>query len=291
MERYKVRFSSAERGPLTILVPFQSLSPVAVFKKEIALRLAGCGIDINPVSLQLCLDTDDGPVLYNNDPVSTVVFHPDSEVVVAIVMPAHNETDVEHGGHNVEPSSSRGPVGNNSPSSAVHDSTHATDLARTLQNAGTTEHDSGGHSKSVRVRVITAALARRNTILDQIPLMPGVVSEKTTFRQLRVSISHHLALPGNVEDVIPPNENECNCSLARALREESLFKIMDDHHANQVLVIHSKNIIQPLSCSSFEQSDVLQLVQETYRDSTFLNLENKCLKFFAAPVAEGPSSR
>ncbi|KAK3369954.1 hypothetical protein B0H63DRAFT_551902 [Podospora didyma] len=232
MDRYSVAFVPGSGGNEKLLVPFDGRKTVRKFRAEIGRRLARVGLAIDDTHLQLRLDSTTGPLLDGEDALSTVVFLPAKETIVAL------DTNTN----------SAYPVAESAPPAA----TPAPD-----------NDFSNGGSVPIKVRVLTPLLAKKHKDPNSAPLIPTTFSQKTTLRQLRQRIAQCL----NLQDNTTPDEKshqECNCSLARAIRDGNQFK----------------------AASKFDASGVMRAVETKYSRRPIVDLGVKCLNFYGLDEAQ-----
>lgn len=265
--RYKVKFVAANGREEQILALCGPECTVAGLRDEIGRRLLRAGIPVNVSQLQLRLDSRMGPLLDEDDLVSIVLLHQANESIFALETRA---------------------VGPDNPriSPAAHTSIPA-DLGRSQQDW------TNGGDVPINVRVVTTHLARFHKDVKEVPVIPSL-SSKTTLRQLYERTSQYLGVSSVSSEVDNEGQahRECNCSLARAIQQGTLFKASSEAStANRFLVIHSKNVVEPIEWTSPEETAVIGAVQTIYGARPGFDLETKQLKFFA-PVPShqgGPS--
>lgn len=94
MERYRLQFATAGANDLSILVPFASSSSVRDLKDEAVRRLARTGVQLDPSTAHLRLDSVSGPLLDGEDVLSSVVLYPARETLVVVenILQAHDSS-------------------------------------------------------------------------------------------------------------------------------------------------------------------------------------------------------
>jgi hypothetical protein len=147
----------------------------------------------------------------------------------------------------------------------------------------------------IRLRVITPELARQHEDLNAVSLMPTIFSKRSTLRQIRKQIARHLSLDLHddaTETLKDSDPNECNCSLARAISKESLFKISSTHslgneleQGHPYLLIHSKNVIEVKRAPNLEKDYLLATVSSLLEGAQGSGSENsKSIHYFGLEV-------
>ena len=143
----------------------------------------------------------------------------------------------------------------------------------------------------IRLRVITPELARQHENLNAVSLMPAIFSKRSTLRQIRKQIARHLSLDLRYDATETLNDsdlNDCNCSLARAISQKSLFKTSNVHSlgnehepGHPYLLIHSKNVIEVKRASSLEENYLLATVSSLLEDAQGSESESsKSVQYF-----------
>jgi len=96
--------------------------------------------------------------------------------------------------------------------------------------------------------------------------LPGVFSKKSTLRQIRRRAARFLSLTLHDGSSDHPDLKECNCALARAISEETLFKIdrltRDHGDGNPFIFIHSRNNIEVEWAKSLDNGTVHATVKQ-----------------------------
>ena len=120
--------------------------------------------------------------------------------------------------------------------------------------------------------------------------MPETFSEKSTLRQIRKQISDYLSVLDVREHAPSDNNQECNCSLARAIRAGRLFKAVGPADDTKIMVIHSKSVIDTMACPASGESEKIRLVEEAYKAHPSINLASKCINIFGGPSTGGANA-
>lgn len=126
--------------------------------------------------------------------------------------------------------------------------------------------------------------------MSQIPLVPATFSDKSTLRQVRKQISDHLSLRDARELAPSDNDHECNCALARAIRSGRLFKACGSQDGANIMVIHSKSVIDTIPCPTSDESEIIRLVEQAYKANPTVNLESKRINVFMGPSPGGANN-
>ncbi|KAK0652494.1 hypothetical protein B0T16DRAFT_387747 [Cercophora newfieldiana] len=260
--RYKVNFVAVGGREEKILVPCDPNSTVASLGDEIARRLFRAGFPVDVARLQLRLDSSTGPLLDHDDSVGSVLFDPATETIFAL------DTGADSTASQLKP-----PGGTSEPGPW---NTAGSSIEQEDMNSG---------NVPIKVRILTPALARANQDARDVPVLPATFSPQTTLGQLYERTSQHLGLPRVMHSKSASESRvhrECNCSLARAVQEETLFRTRPEASAtNRVLVIHSRNVVEPIECASNEEAAVTEGVRARYGARPGFDLGTKTLRFFA----------
>ncbi|KAK3291654.1 uncharacterized protein B0H64DRAFT_409684 [Chaetomium fimeti] len=270
--RYRVNFIAASGHEEQILVLCDPESTIANLRDEVGRRLNRAGIPVAATQLRLRLDSRTGPLLSEDDPVGLVLPDQTAEVVFALeagvansaVVPPKNQT-----GESENPPAARETRG----------------TQRNHQDADIVAEGAGG---SIKVRVVTPHLARLHKNTKEVSVMPVTFSPQTTLRRLYEGVAQHLSLPTVVEPDRDKLHHECNCSLARAIHQGTLFRTPPQTPAaNRILVIHSRNVVEPMDCAHTGEDAVIRAVRAHYSARSGSHVDGKNLRFFAAVPSAG----
>ncbi|KAH6842417.1 hypothetical protein B0I37DRAFT_417599 [Chaetomium sp. MPI-CAGE-AT-0009] len=265
--RYRINFIAASGHEEQFLVLCDLESTIGNLRDEVGRRLSRAGIPVTVTRLRLRLDSRTGPLLSEDDPVGLVLPGQTAEVVfavetnmtqLAVVAPENPTGQFEPRPKNLE---TRAPLANQKDADEMADSGHG----------------------SIKIRVLTPHLARLHKDTTDVLAMSVTLSPKTTLRRLYERVAQHLSLStlAELRDGNPPRE--CNCSLARAIHQGTLFRTPPDAPtANRILVIHSRNVVEPMECAETEEAAVVRAVRAQYSARPGSYLEGKQLRFFAA---------
>ena len=266
--RYKINFVAANGRAEQILALCDSESTIGALRDEIGRRLSRAGITVAATGLRLRLDSSTGPLLSEDDPIGLVLPGQTAETIFAV------ET------YATEPPAVALEASMRESVSSPADAETRGRLRR--QQDTETRADDGG--VLIKVRLVTPPLARLHKNTTEVPVMTAAFSPTTTLRQLYDRASRHLSLATVSEtDRERRAHRECNCSLARAIHQGTLFRTPPETPTtNRILVIHSRNIVESMQCADIEEAAVVGAVRAGYSTRPGFSLDGKKLRFFAA---------
>ncbi|KAE9993630.1 hypothetical protein EG327_004151 [Venturia inaequalis] len=243
MERYTVSVLPLEST--RFLIPFRTASTVFEFKTEIARRLQKQGTAVDAPSIQLYLGNKNGPLLDDEDLLANVVLDPSKEEVFATI-----------------PSDRSGSTASITVTSQA--------VAQLFQLKISSCEPLEANESGFRIRVITPRLAKQQKDLSAVSLLPGLFSRTTTLRTIRTRVAQQLGLDNDKAlEETNCDDQECNCSFAKSLVNNTHFKIKSREDAQAVtgtpfIVTHSKGVVEQMCAQgSVDQSSLFSQISNT----------------------------